>query len=54
MSGRFIELSGATRLRMGVTPCGRNRMWKYHSSVVEKGFTPRVIACRGSDLNSPR
>jgi hypothetical protein len=29
-------------------------MWKYHSSLMLNGFTPRVMACIGSTLYSAR
>ena len=40
--------------RIGVTPfmSGRKRMLKYHSSRIENGLTPRVIACSGKSVNS--
>ena len=32
----------------------RKRMWKYHSSVMLNGLTPRVMGWFGSGLNSAR
>ena len=31
---------------------GRKRILKYHSSLIENGFTPRVIGCSGNDRKS--
>ena len=49
-------LAGGTADRIGNTPFmpSRKRMWKYHSSVMLNGLTPRVMACVGSGLNSGR
>ena len=46
--------SGGTAVKIGLTDAmpPRKRMWKYHSSVVEKGCTPLVIGCCGSVVKS--
>ena len=51
---RFIVLAGGTAVRIGVTPFipSRKRMWKYHSSRILNGFTPRVMGCFGNVLKS--
>ena len=46
--------SGGTAVKIGFTDAIplRKRMWKYHSSVVEKGCTPLVIGCWGKVVKS--